>query len=63
MWGWWGTKLVATFNLIACVGWSTINCIAGAQTLRVVADLHISHAVGIVIIAIVTLLLGLIGYR
>lgn len=38
------------------VGWSTINAIAGAQTLRVVADLHISHAVGIVIIAAVTLL-------
>jgi purine-cytosine permease-like protein len=63
MWGWWGSKIVALLNVIACVGWSTINCIAGAQTLRVVANLHISHAVGIVIIAVLTLLLGVVGYR
>jgi len=63
MWGWWGSKVVALLNVIACIGWSTINCIAGAQTLRVVADLHLSHAVGIVVIAVVTLFLGVVGYR
>jgi purine-cytosine permease-like protein len=63
MWGWWGSKIVALLNVIACVGWSTINCIAGAQTLRVVANLHLSHAVGIVIIAVLTLVLGVVGYK
>lgn len=37
-WGWYGAKLVALLNCIACVGWSTINTIAGAQVLTVVAD-------------------------
>jgi purine-cytosine permease-like protein len=63
MWGWWGGKVVSLLNVIACVGWSTINCIAGAQTLRVVANLHLSPAVGIVIIALITLVLGVVGYR
>lgn len=63
MWGWWGGKVVSLLNVIACVGWSTINCIAAAQTLRVVADLHLSPAVGIVIVALITLALGVVGYR
>ena len=43
--------------------WSIINTIAGAQTLRAVADYHISAAAGTVIIAMVTLVLGLAGYK
>ncbi|KAJ7124390.1 permease for cytosine/purines, uracil, thiamine, allantoin-domain-containing protein [Mycena epipterygia] len=62
-WGWHGAKIVALLNCIACVGWSTINTIAGAQTLRVVADESISDAAGVVIIAIITLVLGLLGYK
>ncbi|KAF7318599.1 Cytosine-purine permease [Mycena chlorophos] len=62
-WGWHGAKIVALLNCIACVGWSTINSIAGAQTLRVVADDNISDAAGVVIIAIVTLAVGLLGYK
>lgn len=53
----------ASQNCIACVGWSTVNSIAGAQTLRVVANNSISHAVGVVIIGILTLVLGLFGYK
>jgi purine-cytosine permease-like protein len=62
-WGCYGAKLVATLNCIACVGWSIINTIAGAQTLETVADYKISAAVGVVIIALVTLSIGLFGYK
>ncbi|KAJ6622017.1 cytosine-purine permease [Mycena sp. CBHHK59/15] len=62
-WGWHGAKIVALLNCIACVGWSAINTIAGAQTLRVVADDTISDAAGVVIIAVITLALGMLGYK
>ncbi|KAL7414901.1 putative cytosine-purine permease [Mrakia frigida] len=62
-WGWHGAKIVAMLNCIACVGWSAVNTIAGAQTLRVVANDNISHAVGAVVIAVITLVLGLFGYK
>ncbi|KAJ7306931.1 putative cytosine-purine permease [Mycena albidolilacea] len=62
-WGWHGAKVVALLNCIACVGWSAINTIAGAQTLRVVARDTISDAAGVVIIAIITLALGMLGYK
>ncbi|KAJ7211698.1 putative cytosine-purine permease [Mycena pura] len=62
-WGWHGAKIVALLNCIACVGWSAINSIAAAQTLRVVADDNISDAVGVVIVALVTLVVGLLGYK
>ncbi|KAF7297718.1 Cytosine-purine permease [Mycena kentingensis (nom. inval.)] len=62
-WGWHGAKIVALLNCIACVGWSAINTIAGAQTLRVVADDTISDAAGVVIIALLTLVVGMLGYK
>ncbi|KAJ7074881.1 putative cytosine-purine permease [Mycena belliarum] len=62
-WGWHGAKVVALLNCVACVGWSSINTIAGAQTLRVVADERISDAAGVVIVAVITLALGMLGYK
>ncbi|KAJ7469855.1 putative cytosine-purine permease [Mycena galericulata] len=62
-WGWHGAKVVALLNCIACVGWSAINTIAAAQTLRVVANDTISDAAGVVIVAIITLALGMLGYK
>ncbi|OWZ31979.1 cytosine permease [Cryptococcus neoformans c8] len=62
-WGFWGAKIVALLNCIACVGWSIVNTISGAQTLVAVSEYKISAAVGVVIIALVTLFIGLFGYR
>lgn len=62
-WGFYGAKLVALLNCIACVGWSTVNTIAGAQTLEAIADYKISAAAGTVVIAFLTLLVGLFGYK
>ncbi|KAF9646563.1 hypothetical protein BDM02DRAFT_3099625 [Thelephora ganbajun] len=53
-------------NVIACVGWSTINCITGALTLRAVSEgnqTRIPSAAAIVIIAVLTLVPSFIGYR
>ncbi|KAJ7648851.1 permease for cytosine/purines, uracil, thiamine, allantoin-domain-containing protein [Mycena rosella] len=62
-WGWHGAKVVSLLNCVACVGWSAINTIPGAQTLRVVADDTISNAAGVVIVAIITLVVGMFGYK
>ncbi|KAJ6499810.1 permease for cytosine/purines, uracil, thiamine, allantoin-domain-containing protein [Mycena vulgaris] len=59
-WGWHGAKIVVLLNCVACVGWSTISMIAGAQTLRSVVD---ETTAGVVIIAISTLALGMLGYK
>ena len=62
-WGFYGAKFVALLNCIACVGWSVVNTISGAQALEATADYTISAAAGVVIIAMVTLVLGLFGYK
>lgn len=62
-WGYYGAKAVALLNCIACVGWSIINTISGTQTLIAVADYKLSPAAGTVIIAAITLVLGLFGYK
>ncbi|KAI0952236.1 hypothetical protein AcW1_004395 [Taiwanofungus camphoratus] len=51
-------------NCIACVGWSVVNSIVGAQTLRAVSDHHqIPTAAAIIIIAIGTIIVSFMGYR
>lgn len=62
-WGYWGSKWVALLNCIACIGWSISNTIAGAQALSAVDNFHLPAAVGVVIIAMITLFVGLFGYR
>src|ERR1700759_2677621 len=34
--GWWGVKLIAVFNVLACIGWSAVNSIVGAQLINTV---------------------------
>jgi NCS1 nucleoside transporter family len=62
-WGWHGAKLVALLNCIACVGWSTVNTIAGAQTLSAVSEFTLSSVAGVLILAFCTLIVGLFGYK
>lgn len=38
--GYYGGKIPAVFNLIACTGWSTMNAIAGVSCLRAVSENH-----------------------
>ena len=51
-------------NVIACIGWSTVNSIIGGQALQAVSTTHqIPEAAAIVIIAICTTVFALFGYR
>lgn len=51
-------------NVIATVGWSTVNTIIGASVLRAVSQTHkLPSAVGIVIIALLTLIPSFCGYK
>ncbi|KAF8488734.1 permease for cytosine/purines, uracil, thiamine, allantoin-domain-containing protein [Gautieria morchelliformis] len=51
-------------NVIACIGWSTINSIVGAQALQAVSTTHqIPVAAAIVIIAVLTFFAPFFGYK
>ncbi|ROV99339.1 hypothetical protein VSDG_04000 [Cytospora chrysosperma] len=62
--GYYGVKLIAVFNILACLGWSSVNVIVGAQLL---ASINPSQPLpgwaGILIIALSTLLVTTFGYR
>ncbi|KLO11603.1 hypothetical protein SCHPADRAFT_830812 [Schizopora paradoxa] len=62
--GYYVAWLPVALNVIACLGWSTINSIVGGQALRAVSTTHqIPEAVAIIIIALLTALFALFGYR
>lgn len=60
--GWWGVKLIAVFNILACIGWSAVNSIVGAQLIHAVNN-DVPGYAGILIIAICTFLVCLFGYK
>ncbi|KAI9802252.1 MAG: hypothetical protein M1825_002973 [Sarcosagium campestre] len=60
--GYYGVKIIAIFNIIACVGWSAVNVIVGAQLLHAVNN-DVPGWAGILVIAVGTLFITLFGYR
>ena len=60
--GFYGGYLVAALNILACIGWSSVNVIVGAQLINTV-----NHSVpgfaGIIIIAFCTFFVTLFGYK
>jgi len=60
--GWWGVKLIAVFNVLACIGWSSVNSIVGAQLINAV-NTDVPGYAGILIISFCTLLVTLFGYK
>lgn len=60
--GWYGVKLIAFFNILACVGWSSVNSIVGAQLIHATNN-SVNGAVGIIIIAVCTFIVCLFGYK
>lgn len=62
--GYYVAMFPGVLNVIATVGWSTINTIVGAQTLKAVSTTHqLPIAAGVVVIAILTLVPSFLGYR
>jgi NCS1 nucleoside transporter family len=60
--GWWGVKVVGVFNIIACIGWSAVNAIVGAQLIHAVNP-KVDGAAGVVIIAVCTFVVCFFGYK
>ncbi|KAK3393774.1 purine-cytosine permease [Podospora didyma] len=60
--GYHGAKLIAFFNIVACIGWSAVNVIVGAQLLHAINP-NMPGWAGILIIAASTLIVTLFGYK
>ncbi|KZF24416.1 purine-cytosine permease [Xylona heveae TC161] len=60
--GWYGVKIIAFFNVLACLGWSAVNVIVGAELIHTVNS-DVPDYAGIIIIAIITFLITLFGYK
>ncbi|KAI9653683.1 MAG: hypothetical protein M1831_005711 [Alyxoria varia] len=60
--GFYGVYLIAIFNLLACIGWSSVNVIVGAQLLHTVNP-DVPGFAGIIIIAVCTFVVTLFGYK
>ncbi|MCJ1258391.1 purine-cytosine permease [Lignoscripta atroalba] len=60
--GFYAVKIIAVFNILACIGWSSVNVIVGAQLLNAV-NRGIPGYAGIIIIAAATFIVTLFGYK
>ncbi|KAJ7741441.1 permease for cytosine/purines, uracil, thiamine, allantoin-domain-containing protein [Mycena maculata] len=61
--GYFGVIAPVLLNLIGMVGFCILDCILGGQTLAAVADGNLSWSIGIVIIALVSLLISFCGWK
>ena len=61
--GWIGAIIMAIFNVLACIGWSTVNVIVGGQLVASLSHGAIPRWVGILIIAILTTVVSIYGYK
>ncbi|KAJ5661944.1 uncharacterized protein N7477_009560 [Penicillium maclennaniae] len=61
--GYYPSSIIALLNVIEQLGWASVNCITGGLALNAVSDGHVSVAVGVVIIACVSLLFSFVGLR
>ncbi len=61
--GWFGAMIMALFNVAACIGWSCVNVIVGGQLVEALSGGAIPAQVGILVIAILTTVFSIYGYR
>ena len=61
--GWVGGIIMAIFNVAACIGWSAVNVIIGGQLVSALTNGAIPRWAGILVIAILTTLVSIYGYR
>ncbi|GAW25482.1 putative purine-cytosine permease [Rosellinia necatrix] len=60
--GYYGVKLAASLNILACVGWSAVNAIVGAQLINAI-NRDVPGYAGILVTGLSTLLICTFGYR
>ena len=61
--GWVGGIIMALFNVAACIGWSVVNVIIGGQLIAALSGGRVPSWVGILILAVLTTLVSIYGYR
>ncbi|RMJ10398.1 hypothetical protein CDV36_009975 [Fusarium kuroshium] len=61
--GYWPAKLPTLLNVVLMVGYTTIDCIIGGQVLSAVSGGSMTIQVGIIVVAIVTLIIAVFGMR
>jgi NCS1 nucleoside transporter family len=61
--GWVGAIIMALFNIAACIGWSAVNVIVGGQLIAALSNGAIPRWLGILIIAILTTIISIYGYK
>ncbi|KAH9918753.1 NCS cytosine-purine permease [Epithele typhae] len=61
--GYFGVIIPSVFNLCSMMGFCILNCILGGQTLSSISNGQLSWSVGIVVIAVISLLVSFCGYR
>jgi len=61
--GWTGAKVMALFNVAACIGWSCVNVIVGGQLVAALSGGAIPQQVGILLITVLTTIFSIYGYK
>ena len=61
--GWVGAIIMALFNVASCLGWSAVNVIVGGQLIYALSGGSIPRWVGIAVIAALTTVVSIYGYR
>ena len=61
--GWVGGIIMAFFNVAACIAWSAVNVIVGGQLVVSLSGGAIPLWAGVIVIAILTTLVSIYGYR
>jgi NCS1 nucleoside transporter family len=61
--GWVGAIIMAVFNIAACIGWSAANVIVGGQLVAALSHGAVPAWAGIIIIAVLTTIVSIYGYR
>src|SRR3989454_11234855 len=61
--GWVGGIIMALFNVGACIGWSVVNVIIGGQLIAALSGGVVPSWAGILILAVLTTLVLIYGYR
>ncbi len=61
--GWNGAKIMALFNVAACIGWSAVGVLISAQILTTLSGGKLPIAFGVLVIAILTTAVSIYGYH
>ncbi len=61
--GWTGAKVMAFFNVVACIGWSAVGTLLAAEILNALSGGGIPVAAGVLAVAVLTALVSIYGYR